>query len=160
MNSFSFSLLFAHNPCGVDHSSKSSKISLIIGQDLDSEDSWRPDSKSDGDESFVIPPSPTNNKVPNISCSSIINASACTPPVMVNNAAPTVPVAPVINEASCAPLAQVDNTAPDTPTVQVVNTDACAPSVLTSIQPPMLTLLPTTMLMHHLQLLQQQMKLS
>ncbi|GFO43079.1 hypothetical protein PoB_006958400 [Plakobranchus ocellatus] len=77
---------------------------------------------------FVIPPSPTNNKIPNISCASIINTSACTSPAVVNNAATAVPVAPVINDASCAPLAQVDNTAPDTPPVQVVNTDACVPS--------------------------------
>ncbi|GFN76689.1 hypothetical protein PoB_000319500 [Plakobranchus ocellatus] len=83
---------------------------------------------SDDDESFVIPPSPTNNKVLNISSASIINGSACTPPALVNNAAPAVPVATVINDASCAPLAQVDNTAPDTPPVQVVNTDICAPS--------------------------------
>ncbi|GFO27564.1 hypothetical protein PoB_005406900 [Plakobranchus ocellatus] len=85
--------------------------------DLDSEDIWRPDSKSDSDESFVIPPCPTNNKVPNISCASIINASACNPPAVVNNAATAVPLALVINDASCAPLVQVDNTVPDTPPV-------------------------------------------
>ncbi|GFO23401.1 hypothetical protein PoB_004990600 [Plakobranchus ocellatus] len=100
----------------------------VVADDEYSEDSWRPDSKSDGDESFEIPPPPTNNKVPNISRTSIINGSACTPSAVVNNTAPVVPVAPVINDASCAPLAQVDNTAPDTPPVQVVNTDACAPS--------------------------------
>ncbi|GFN84877.1 hypothetical protein PoB_001138300 [Plakobranchus ocellatus] len=109
-----------------DDGNSSEDDSLYV-TDLDSEDSWRPDSKSDSDESFVIPPSPTNNKLPNISCASIINASACTPSAVINNAAPAVPVGLVIYDASCAPLAQVDNTAPDTPSVQVVNTDACAP---------------------------------
>ncbi|GFO00523.1 hypothetical protein PoB_002702800 [Plakobranchus ocellatus] len=108
-----------------DNSSEDDSLPVT---DLDSEDSWRPDSKSDSDESFVIPPSPTNYKVPNISCASIINASVCTRSAVVNNAATAVPVAPVINDASCAPLVQVDNTAPDTPPVQIVNTDACAPS--------------------------------
>ncbi|GFN77003.1 hypothetical protein PoB_000350900 [Plakobranchus ocellatus] len=112
----------------LEEDDNSSEDYSLPATDLDSEASWRPDSKSDSDESFVIPPSPTNNKVRNISCVSIINASACTLSAMVNNAATAVLVAPVINNASCAPLAQVDNTAPDTPPVQVVNTDACVPS--------------------------------
>ncbi|GFO06514.1 hypothetical protein PoB_003301900 [Plakobranchus ocellatus] len=89
-----------------DDANSSEDDSLPV-TDLDSQDSWRPDSKSDSDESFVIPPSPTNNKVPNISCASIINTSVCTPSAVVNNAATAVPVALVIYDASCAPLAKL-----------------------------------------------------
>ncbi|GFN79535.1 hypothetical protein PoB_000604100 [Plakobranchus ocellatus] len=132
-----------------DDDNSSEDVSLPV-TDLDSEDSWRPDSKFDSDESFVIPPSPANNKVPNffrVLPSStllhvlsqvdntapdtppvqVVKIDACAPLAQVDNTAPDTPPVQVVNTDAFAPLAQVDNTAPDTPPVQVVNTNACAP---------------------------------
>ncbi|GFO09503.1 hypothetical protein PoB_003600800 [Plakobranchus ocellatus] len=44
-----------------DNSSEDDSLPVT---DLDSEDSWRTDSKSDSDESFVISTSPTNKTIP------------------------------------------------------------------------------------------------